>query len=188
MRRIDHQQTGTIMRLGYIWISLVLMGLSAGCAVMPKEMSRKAAPQRPFGEMVQQPEASIGKTVIFGGYVVSVDNQKSGTKIEMVQAPLGVGQQPKSKDLSEGRLIVEYDGFLDPEIYTKDRVVTVGGVVSGSSETDQTQRPYPYIRIEAQKIHLWPVEEPQPIDPYWHYDCYPYGHSLWWRHYHPWCW
>jgi outer membrane lipoprotein len=176
------------MRFNYLWISLVLIGISSGCAVMPREMTREAAPQPSFSEMVQQSERFIGRTVIFGGYVVSVENMKSGTKIEAVQAPLGVGQQPKAKDLSEGRLIIEHDGFLDPEIYTKDRVITVGGIMSGSSKTDQSQLPYPYIRIGAQKLHLWPVVEPQVVDPFWYYDCYPYYHSLWWRHYHPWCW
>jgi outer membrane lipoprotein len=151
-------------------------------------MTREAAPQRPFGEMVQQSEKFIGRTVILGGYVVSVENQKSGTKIEVVQAPLGVGQQPKAKDLSKGRLIVEHEGFLDPEIYTKDRVITVGGIMSGSSKTDQSQLPYPYIRIRAQKLHLWRVVKTQPVDPFWYHDCYPYHHSLWWRHRHPWCW
>jgi outer membrane lipoprotein len=177
-----------IMKIRFIWTSLVLLGLNAGCAVMPGEITRNAVAQRPFGEMVQQSESYIGQTVIFGGYIVSVENQQDGTKIEMVQAPLGVGQQPKAKDLSAGRLIVEHGGFLDPEIYTKDRVITVGGIMSGSSKTEQSQRPYPYIRIEAQKLHLWPVAEPRSVAPYWHYDCYPNYHSLWWRHYHPWCW
>jgi outer membrane lipoprotein len=176
------------MRFRFIWASLVLIVISTGCAVMPKEMTREAALQRPFREMVEQSERFVGRTVIFGGYVVSVDNMKSGTKIEVVQAPLGVGQQPKAKDRSEGRLIVEHDGFLDPEIYTKDRVITVGGIMSGSSKTDQSQLPYPYIRIRAQKLHLWPVVKPQPVDPFWYRDCYPYYHSLRWRHYHPWCW
>jgi outer membrane lipoprotein len=176
------------MRFRFIWTSLVLIGLITGCAVMPKEMTREAAPQRPFKEMVDQSERFIGRTVIFGGYVVSVENMKNGTEIEVVQAPLGIGQQPKAKDLSEGRLIVEHDGFLDPEIYTKDRVITVGGIMVGSSKTDQSQLPYPYLRIRAQKLHLWPVVEPQPVDPFWYHDCYPYYHSLWRRHYHPWCW
>lgn len=176
------------MRFRFIWTCLVLVGISTGCAVMPKEMMREAAPQLPFSEMVQQSERFIGQTVIFGGYVISVKNMKSGTIIELVQAPLGVGQQPKAKDLSEGRLIVEHDGFLDPEIYTKDRVITVGGIMSGSSKTDQSQLPYPYIRIKAQKLYLWPVVAPQPVDPFWYHDCYPYYHFPWRRHYHPWCW
>jgi outer membrane lipoprotein len=176
------------MGFRFIWTSLALIGIITGCAVMPKEMTHEAAPQRPFREMVEQSERFIGRTVIFGGYVVSVENMKNGTKIEALQAPLGVGQQPKAKDLSEGRLIVEHDGFLDPEIYTKDRVITVGGIMSGSSKTDQSQLPYPYIRLRAQKLHLWPIVEPQSVDPFWYHDCYPYYHSLWWRHHHPLCW
>ncbi len=176
------------MRFKWLWIIPMLIGISTGCAVMPSKMTREAAPQRPFGDMVQHSEEFIGRTVILGGYVVSVENRKNGTKIEAVQAPLGVGQRPKAKDLSQGRLIVEVDGFLDPEIYTKDRVITVGGIMSGSSKTDRSQLPYPYIRLQAQKLHLWPVVEPQPVDPFWYHDCYPFHRSLWWRHYHPWCW
>jgi outer membrane lipoprotein len=177
----------TAMKYAFIWIILVLIGILTGCAVMPKEMTREAAPQRPFVELVQESEKFIGRTVILGGYIVSVENQQNGTKIVAVQAPLGIGQQPKAKDLSKGRLIVEHDGFLDPEVYTKDRVITVGGIMSGSSKTDQSQLPYLYIRIRAQELHLWPIVKSRP-DPYWYYDCYPYYHSRRWHHHHPWCW
>ena len=177
-----------MMRRVGIWISLMVIGATAGCAVMPRQMTREALPQRPFTEMVEQAQQLKGRTVIMGGYVVSAENRQTGSTLVVVHTPLGAGQRPKSKDLSKGRLIIEYDGFLDPEIYTKDRVITVGGVISGSSKTETSQLPYPYLRIQARKIYLWPVVDPRPVDPFWYDDCYPYYPYRWWRPHHPWCW
>ena len=176
------------MKLTAIWMILIVLGISTGCAVMSKDVTRDALRERPFAEMVQQTEQYIGQTLILGGYIVSMENKNDGTRLVAVHAPLGAGQQPKSKDLSKGRLIITHDGFLDPEVYTKDRVITVGGTVSGSSKTDDSTLPYPYLRIQAREIHLWPVRDPMPIDPYWYYDCYPFHYSRWGHRYHPWCW
>ena len=187
-RVLASPDTETPMKRILIWIYLIWLGLSAGCAVMTKEVTREALPQRPFDEMVRQTERYMGQTVIMGGYVISVENQKGGTKLILVQAPLGAGQKPKSKDLSKGRLVVLHSGFLDPEIYVKDRAVTVGGSVTGSSQLDQTELPYPYIRIQAKEVYLWPEVEAYPVDPFWYHDCYPYRYSPWRRYHHPWCW
>ena len=176
------------MKLTAILMILVVLGISTGCAVISRDVTRDALREPPFAEMVEQTEQYIGQTLILGGYIVSIENEKNGTRLVAVHAPLGAGQQPKSKDLSKGRLIVTHDGFLDPEVYTKDRVITVGGTVSGSSKTDDATLPYPYLRIQAREIYLWPVQDPKPTDPFWYRDCYPYHYLRWGRYYHPWCW
>ena len=167
---------------------LMLLSICCSCAVVSKDVTREALSERPLNEMVEQSAQLIGKTLVLGGYIVSVANHQSHTQIIAVHAPLGIGQQPKSKDLSKGRLIIKHDGFLDPEVYTKDRVITVGGKVLGSSKTDNSAEPYPYLRLEALDIYLWPLEDPKYREPNWYYDCYPYHYPRWRGHYHPWCW
>ena len=90
-----------------------------------------------------------------------------------MQTPLGVGQQPKPKDQSEGRLILHVKGFIDPEVYTKDSRITLGGVIVNSSGND-TEPGYPYLRVDVREIHLWPVETPLPQDYYWYDRWYPF--------------
>jgi len=159
---------------------LAAIVLIMGCTVISQEVQDKALPPVSFAELIAAVDQYKGQTVILGGYIVSVENLKDQTRIVAVQTTLGIGQRPNSKDLSQGRLILIYKGFLDPEVYTKDRQITVGGRVLDSSANDP-QSPFPYLKIELEDIHLWPVEKPVATYPYWD-DDYWYPYPWWWRH------
>ncbi len=155
-----------------------------GCTVVSQEVKDEALPPIPFPELISDVEKYAGDTVIVGGHVVTVENKADHTEIVAVQSPLGVGQKPKTKDFSQGRLVMIYKGFIDPEVYTKDREITVGGKIIGSS-AQADNPPYPYLKLEVRDIHLWAVEK--PVDPYWDDDFYPYYYPWWWyphRHHH----
>jgi len=161
----------------------VLSLFIAACAVMPAAVEQEALPGMPFPMLIQQADRYIGQTVILGGYVLEVQNQKDQTRIVALQAPLGFGQEPKSKDLSQGRLIISYGGFIDPEVYSKDRKITVAGKLLGSSATDEQKELFPYVRIQLMHIYLWPIEKPVQRDPYWDFWGYPpYPYPWGWRH------
>ena len=140
-----------------------------------------------YQELADNTEPYVGRTVVMGGYVLSVENLANTTRVTAVQAPLGSGQKPKSKDLSQGRLILIYSGFLDPEVYTKDRQITVNGILSGSSTIARGEKtPFPYLEIQVAEIHLWPVEKPPPPYPYMDDPWYPFYYPWGWRYHHPW--
>jgi outer membrane lipoprotein len=132
-----------------------------------------------YRDLIEQADRYIDQTVVVGGYVLSVENQRDRTLVLALQAPLGVAQEPKARDLSEGRLILLYDGFLDPEVFTKNRKFTVGGKIIGSSATEKEAESFPYLRLKVEEIHLWPKEPILRPDPYWY--------DPWWRPY-PWYW
>jgi outer membrane lipoprotein len=159
---------------------LAAIVLITGCTVISREVQDKALPTVSFSELIAAVDQYKGQTVILGGYIVSVENLKDQTRIVAVQTTLGMGQKPNSKDLSQGRLILIYKGFIDPEVYTKDRQITVGGRVLDSSANDP-QSQFPYLEIELEDIHLWPVEKPVAPYPYWD-DDYWYPYPWWWRH------
>jgi outer membrane lipoprotein len=137
---------------------------------------------------VKNAKQYIGETVIVGGHVVEVQNKNDQTLITAVQAPLGVRQEPKPKDQSQGRLILVYPGFLDPKVYTEHRKITVAGKLLGSSQIETDDKPFPYLRVKVSEIHLWSVARPRYVDPYWNYGWWPYYHPypFWWRHPYYW--
>jgi outer membrane lipoprotein len=161
-----------------ICIGSLILGLLWGCTVMSDQVKEEALPPIAFKELIKDVVKYKGDTVIVGGYVISVENKSDHTRILAVQSPLGVGEKPKAKDLSQGRLILVYQGFIDPEVYTKDRQITVGGKIFTSSEKTP-KAPYPFLQLEVTDIHLWPIEKPIP-DHYWEDDFYPF--------YYPWMW
>ena len=147
------QATARAMKKPQSCIVTVLVFILYGCSVMSRDVADEALPVPDFKELVRQVDQYRGETVVMGGYVLSVKNFRDHTQIIALEAPLGAGQRPKSKDLSRGRLILLHDGFLDPEVYTKGRQITVGGRILEPSA--QQPPPYPHLRVQVREIHLW---------------------------------
>lgn len=153
-------------------------GVLTACA--PKFSKYKAGAPVPFEELLESPDVYKGRMVILGGYILDVVNEPESSSIKVVQAPLGSQKKPKSKDLSKGRFIVRTDKFLDPEVYTRGRMLTTVGRVSGGQEQPLGDRSYRYPVIEAEELYLWPNEKyyTRPYDPYlyhpWYDPWYPW--------------
>jgi outer membrane lipoprotein len=163
-----------ILRL--ILCLLVLM-LPAACAVISQQVRSEAEPDVPFKTLLADVEKYRGRTVILGGYILEINNQASATIIKVLQVPLKIGEEPGLKDRSEGRFHILHKGFLDPEVYSKDRAITVAGSVMGSDIEKIGDNQIPYLKIETREIYLWPEYEtgPPPYPP-WPYPYYRYGY------------
>lgn len=171
------------MRPAFLWITAVVGMLTlSGCAVISQQVRARAYPPIAFKDLLQNPDAYRGKTVILDGYVIKTCNQVDNTLIFMLQTPLGLGQEPGAKDASQGRFMVSVKGFLDPEIYTKDRRITVAGTVIGSRVERDDQLHYRYPVLESIEIHLWPKYE--YVYPYPYYDPWFYGPYDWGPYYY----
>lgn len=157
---------------------LVTAGGVTGCApVLSKQLRQKAEPPIPFEELLQSSYAYEGRVIILGGYILKTANDPNGSLLTILQAPLDSRNKPRSPDLTKGRFLVWTRKFLDPEIYSKDRAVTVGGKVTGARQGSLGNRIYVYPVVEAQEIYLW-SERYKYARPY-----YPYFYDPW---YDPW--
>jgi outer membrane lipoprotein len=123
---------------------------------MPAAVEKKALPAMPFPVLIQQANQYTGETLILGGYVLEVRNLNDETRMVAIQAPLDADQKPKARNLSQGLIILKHNGFLDPDKYTKDSKITVAGVLLGSSATNDSPSPYPYVELKLTHIHRWP--------------------------------
>ncbi len=167
-----------------ILVCVTLLG--SACAVVSEQAIQAARPEVPFPELSASPDSYIGRAVVLGGYIVQTTVMDAETQIIVLQTPLGLGQQPKSRDSSEGRFIVSFSNFLDPEIYSKDRKITVAGTVKGSVVQKLNNSDFQYVLIEGTEIHLWPEYEDYYYEPYpYYYDFwyYPYPYYFGYRHY-----
>jgi outer membrane lipoprotein len=163
-----------------VLISILTIIATASCSVISQQTRLEAEPTSvSFKTLIAEVEKYSGHTVILGGYILETRNLESETILKVLQVPFRFGEEPDTRDRSQGRFIVYYTGFLDPEVYKKDRVITVAGRVIGSGvETigaDQIQ----YLKIENREIYLWPDYESQPPNYYprnypYYWDRYPY--------------
>jgi outer membrane lipoprotein len=139
---------------------------------------------------LQDGDKHIGDTVILGGYILQTDNTAEQSTLLVLQAPLGYGQEPKAKDYTQGRFIVVHEGFLEPEIYSKDRKITVAGVIIGQEKIKIDAFPQPHLKIRSREIFLWPERQTPYHDNYYDYDpwfCPNFDCWPWYRR-HPFFW
>jgi outer membrane lipoprotein len=171
------------------WIVL----MASGCAtVISKPFQERVGASVPFEYLLRNPEAYEGRSVILGGYILETTTGPDESALTILETPLDFRLEPKGKDLSEGRFLIRSRKFLDPAIYSKDRKVTVGGVVTGTRQEKLGDATYDYPVIEAEELYIWPKEVVYqgPYHPY--YWDYPYYWHWWgpWRpypyHYHYW--
>ena len=118
-----------------------------------------AASKIPFQWISQNPERYKGILVIWGGEVIETRNLKEGTQVIILQRSLGYSEEPLLASTSGGRFIALYNGFLDPAIYKKGRIITVAGIIEGEKMLPLYEIEYSYPYINAKEIYLWKRDE-----------------------------
>jgi outer membrane lipoprotein len=174
------------MKRSLTWdIILIAFVFISGCApVISREISQQIDTSIDFRSVFEKPDNYRNEMVLWGGVIVSTRNLKEGTLIEILQKPLGYGNEPAEGDYSEGRFLALSDGYLDTAVYAKDREVTVAGIVKGQrmQQLDEIQYAYPLLAIK--ELHLWAERTEVRPEPYIFYPFpYRYPHH---RHFRAW--
>ena len=141
----------------------------------------KADPLLTPEQVSVNPDSYAGETVIWGGHILENQAGQAETRLIILHTPLSLNQKPKSRETTQGRFIAVINEYLDPAVYSQDRMVTVAGELNGSDESFQADGYGPYPVLRVQEIHLWtPSRGHYPYhDPYpWFYDPYYYGPSF----------
>ena len=169
------------------WMVFTIPFFMMSCSVISQQIRKESMAPVGFKMLLQETDQYLGNTVILGGYILETQNLPDKSSIKVLQAPLGLGENPKSKDDSEGRFIVSQKGFLDPEIYSKDRKVTVAGTVVGKTIEKIDHSAQPYLKLDSREIYLWPKEVyyPGPFYDPWYYPYYYYWYPYPYYPYYP---
>lgn len=144
---------------------LLLSAISLfGCAhVVSKELREASDDSVSIKALMKDPEAFKGKIVILGGDIVSSANKDEGTYIEVVQKELTPGGRPKNTDISFGRFLILYEGYLDTAVYSRGRTVTVAGEVLGKQIRTLGEIRYSYPLIKSREIHIFEPRYSSPV-------------------------
>jgi len=142
-------------------IVIFLALTSAGCAhVISQEALEDVNTDVSFETVLENPDASIGETLLLGGDIIQTQPFPKKTLIMVLQRPLGYSNKPSAEKSSKGRFILEAPEFLDPAIYKAGRQVTVAGTLVGKEVRPLGKMTYTYPFIRSKEIYLWPVERP----------------------------
>lgn len=131
----------------------------------------------------KQPSAYISRSVRWGGIILSIENNTDTTRLTVMALPLNSSGEPLASDNGPGRFIAVIKSFLEPLVYSKDRLFTVSGTISGTEIQKVGEFPYEYPLIDVDQYYLWPVppeRDPRDYPDFW-------WHDPWHNHYYPWC-
>lgn len=141
--------------------ALLIMALLllAGCGpVLSDETLRQVDREIRFEDVAAGPSAYTGRSVVFGGTILAIENRQDRTVIEVLEQDMNSQLKPVDAEKSKGRFLVEFPDFKDPAIYGKGRLLTVAGKVKGTEERKLGERTYTYPVITPIEHYLWTEE------------------------------
>ena len=165
---------------------MLIIFLPISCSVISKRVRTESMRPVSFKSLDQEPDRYIGKMVTLGGYILETKNLADESIMMILHAPLGFREEPKSKDQSGGRFIVSQKGFLDPEVYKKDRKITVAGKIAGSVLEKIDSYSHSFLKIKSHEIYLWP--EYKQLDRSLYYDPWCDHYPFYWSRHYPYYW
>ena len=169
-----------MQKLHTLTIIILASMLTVSCSVISHQVRSEADPPVPFQTLIRDADKFLGQTVILGGYILETKNLESETILKVLQTPLRLGEDPDLKKRSEGRFMVHHNGFLDPEVYSKNQVITVAGRVIGTAVEKIGAEQLRYLKIESREIYLWSNYKNKPLYYPWPYPSgrtlHPYGY------------
>lgn len=134
---------------------IIILSVASGCAhVVSKEMRERADTSIAPSMLFAEPDDYRGRIVILGGDIVETGNERDGTYIEVVQKSLDYRGRPAPSDRTAGRFLIFHDGYLDPAIYERGKMVTVAGEVMGEVVRSLGEIDYSYPLIKSRELYL----------------------------------
>jgi starvation-inducible outer membrane lipoprotein len=97
----------------------------------------------------------VGKTVIWGGRIISLINDSTGTTLIILESPLDDEGYPKPARFSRGRFIATTPDFIDPAIVRKGNKVTLAGEITELKTDTLGKGTYPYPLIKIDELRIW---------------------------------
>lgn len=150
----------TLMRRHYRAIMLLLILSLAACAGPISRETLKGIDRGVTLSIVRADSARYqGKSVILGGEIIQVVNEKERTLIEILQLRLDRFNRPAEDSKSSGRFLVVKAGFLDPAIYKTGLLITAVGIVKEIETRPLGETTYDYVVIEMTEDHLFEKRE-----------------------------
>jgi outer membrane lipoprotein len=162
-----------LIRTGYLLISTTLL-LSA-CTIIPQQLEGDYAVLK--AENVT--ESNLQTPVRWGGVILETRPESDHTCFEILSRQLESSMRPKVSDQSDGRFIACKPGFYDPEVFKKNREVTLTGKIIFIDVRKVGEFDYRFPVVDIDFMSLWPKrQDPRfynygPYMPYyWHYPYY----------------
>jgi starvation-inducible outer membrane lipoprotein len=109
---------------------------------------------RTFPAVMEDPVASVGSTVLWGGVIGRVFHEQGEIKLIVSQAPLNSKAYPQT-EASDGEFAAHTSRPLDPQTFHKGMKVTIAGEIDGVEEKEFVSDPGPRPVVRIIEIYAW---------------------------------
>ncbi len=155
---------------------IVLTFLSACASNLPVEIKMPIEDSPLLLDVLQKPEVYQDEQIRWGGSIASIKNKESETWVEIVSRTLDSSGRPIKDDNTSGRFIAKVKQFLDSEIYSKGRLITIYGELAGSQNGKIGDQSYVYPLVNSKTAYLWAEYREPPQNLYPHSPYYRRGY------------
>jgi outer membrane lipoprotein len=153
--------------------------LLSACATVPEEIAQPPPGNPGVAAVRADAQRYVGQEVRWGGNVVEAHNDANESYAEIIARDLHRDGRPEGSDMSPGRFIAVFDGFIDPQVYFPGRAITVVGTLEAERTGKIGEREYRYPVVRVHHHLLWRTDEPRDYPPgyrtYYYDPFYPWG-------------
>lgn len=168
-------------------VGFVLILLITACSSnIPVEIRQSLEGAPSVSEVRDQPEDYTSQRVRWGGVILNTENKHKTSRLTIIAFPLNDNGKPRVSGQTSGRFIAIVDEFLEPLVYSRERLFTVTGELVNSETHNVGEFAYDYPVIEVDFHYLWPkTPDPATVNypPYRYYD--PWYHPYYYPRYYP---
>lgn len=162
------------------WLVVVLAAaMAAGCSTVPKSV-RGDVTEVTVSTVQSNAGQYQGVPVRWGGLIAQMQIKDNMSTVEIVEKPLSSSGRPVEGNVTGGRFIAVFSGFLDPMIFSTGREITVMGSVQEVITGKVSDQDYQYPVLSASGYHLW-----QPRQDYYDRSTVIVSAGYWDPFYHP---
>lgn len=155
--------TLSIQRLLYSTCIFSALFLSACSSQIPPDVRQGFKDSPTIAKIQADPEVYVLQPVRWGGVIIDIENRQDSSRLTVVAYPLRKNGEPQVSKNSIGRFVANFNLFLEPQVYSRDRVITLTGEFIKRETIKVGEFPYNYPVIEVKQFFLWQVKEPADI-------------------------
>lgn len=143
------------MRFSPFMVTVLLTACVTTPPIPMEGTEKELTPDRALSDI----ESAKGRRVAWGGAIISTRNLKDATEIEVLGYPLKRDGRPDLGTAPQRRFLIVREGYLEPADYRNGRQISAVGAVNGVRKGVVGEAPYVYAVLQAEQVHLWPIEE-----------------------------
>lgn len=132
----------------------VLVGLTS-CAGSGNREQRMGDRLTAPAMAASHPVLHQGKTVKWGGMLVTSRNKQDRTELEILALPLRVNGRPDREGRPRGRFVAVRPGYLETADYQPGSLVTITGSIVGYKDDRVGAKKYRYPEVLIDESRFW---------------------------------